>query len=181
MKPICQNCHTPFERVSYVPGCEPEYECLCGWSFPPNNLKWDHDYLAKAKFWAKRKSKDPSTQCGAIIVRPNRSEVSSGYNGFAQGMDDDEKLYDNRPVKYSRVIHAEMNAAIFAREDITDCTLYTWPFAPCDRCAVHMIQFGIRRVVAPVTPLGSKMAEDIARGLKFFQEAHVPVTLYSHE
>jgi dCMP deaminase len=143
-----------------------------------NSKSWDVDFIALAESWAKRKSKDPSTQVGAVIVRPNRSIVSMGYNGFPQGMNDDGGLYAHRPTKSSRVIHAEMNAAIFAREDLTGCTLYTWPFAPCDRCAVHMIQMGIKRVVAPKTPHDANMAAAISLGVQYFDEAGVDVCLY---
>lgn len=110
--------------------------------------KWDHRFLELAKnvsTW----SKDPSTQVGAVIVRPNKTVCSLGYNGFPMSMEDDKEAYKNRDVKLSRVVHAEMNALIFAREPVVGYTLFTYPFLSCDRCAVHMIQAGIYRFVAP--------------------------------
>lgn len=110
--------------------------------------KWDGRYLAMAQLvstW----SKDPSTKAGAVIVRSDGSVLSVGFNGFPKQMRDDEELYNNREVKYSRVVHCEINALIHAGEKINGCTLYTFPFLPCDRCCVQMIQAGISRVVAP--------------------------------
>lgn len=111
--------------------------------------KWDLDYLDLAKYWASKKSKDPSTKTGAIIVSPNNKIVSIGWNGFPQGVvDTKERLYD-RETKYELIVHCEMNALISAERSVYGCTLYTWPFLSCTRCAVHMIQAGIKRVVAP--------------------------------
>jgi deoxycytidylate deaminase len=64
-------------------------------------------------------------------------------------MPDAPDLYANRDEKYSRIIHCEMNAAMFARESLQGYTLYTFPFISCDRCFVHMAQEGITRFVAP--------------------------------
>jgi dCMP deaminase len=111
--------------------------------------KWDKRFLDLAKhvsIW----SKDPSTKCGAVIVGPRRNIISAGFNGFPQGMDDKLELYENREEKYSRVVHCEINALIFAGQRLPEgCTLYTHPFLSCDRCVVQMLQAGIRRFVAP--------------------------------
>lgn len=113
------------------------------------NNKWDLRFLKLAKFISEW-SKDPSTQTGAVIVRPNKSICSVGFNGFPAAMEDDKNNYDNRDEKYSRIIHCEMNAVKFATEDLTGYTLYTYPFMSCDRCFVHMANYGITRFVAPV-------------------------------
>lgn len=113
-----------------------------------SNTKWDFRFLDQAKLvstW----SKDPSTQTGAVIVAPNGSVVSQGFNGFPSKMRDVPELYANREEKYSRIIHCEMNAAMYAKRDLTGCTLYTYPFISCDRCFVHMLQWGVTRFVAP--------------------------------
>ena len=109
--------------------------------------KWDYRFLEQAKFTAGW-SKDPSTKVGACIVAPNRSIVSVGYNGFPQNMPDTPELYANRDEKYSRVVHAEMNAAMWAERSLVGCTLYS-SLTPCDRCFVHMLQLGITRFVSP--------------------------------
>lgn len=138
--------------------------------------KWDLRFLELARqisTW----SKDPSTKCGAVIIRPDRTIASVGYNGFPMGMDDNPKLYDDREIKYSRVVHCEMNAILSAREQLRDYTLYCWPFLTCDRCAVHVIQAGIAQVVAPTCPseLMERWGEAFERTRAMYQEANVQV------
>ena len=117
---------------------------------------WDIYYLNMARY-VSVKSKDPSTQTGAVIVRPDKSLCSVGFNGFPRGMNDDPALYADREKKYSRTVHCEMNALLFSHDDEHQgYTLYTWPFSSCDRCAVHMIQAGIKRFVYPEIPADKK-------------------------
>lgn len=97
-------------------------------------------------------SKDPSTQTGAVIVRPDRSVASVGFNGFPRNMKDDPALYADREQKYSRIVHAEINALIHATGAVSGHTIYVYPLAPCDRCAVQLLQAGITRFVYPTTP-----------------------------
>jgi len=124
-------------------------------------------------------SKDGSTKCGSVIVRPNKSIASLGYNGFPQGIfdnphyirADDPQL---RVEKLKRTIHAEMNALLFLPERQPELIMYVWPMMPCHRCAVHIIQAGIACVVAPKG--GPDRWEDsmkLSRSL--FQEAGVKI------
>ena len=113
-----------------------------------NTTKWDKRFLELAKLvgsW----SKDPSTQVGAVIVDENNRIVSVGYNGFPRGVEDNDRLFD-REEKYDIIVHAEVNALMFANKSLETCTLYTWPFQPCSRCAGLIIQSGIKRVVSVV-------------------------------
>lgn len=137
---------------------------------------WDEWFLGLAEY-VSRRSKDPSTKCGAVIVRPDNTIASLGYNGFPRRISDDMHLLMDRAEKYKRVIHAEMNAVLNAKEPLEGCTLYTYPFLTCERCAVHMIQKGIVRVVAPPPTMEAlerwhhpfKLARDL------YQEAGVVV------
>ncbi len=113
--------------------------------------KWDIFYL-KMAHQVSSMSKDPSTQTGAVIARPNKSVVSVGFNGFPKNMPDKPEWYANREMKYSRIVHCEMNALLFCKEPVQGYTLYTWPFASCDRCCVAMLQAGIIRFVFPELP-----------------------------
>lgn len=110
-----------------------------------STVKWDNRFL-KLSLEVASWSKDPSTKSGAVIVRPDKTIVSVGYNGFPRKMSDADKLYADREKKYSRVVHCEVNALIAAREQVTGCTLYT-NWMCCDRCVVQMIQAGITRFV----------------------------------
>lgn len=109
---------------------------------------WDNRYLDMAALVASW-SKDPSTKAGAVIVAPRRRIVSVGFNGFPRPMPDDADKLADRQEKYQRIIHAEVNALIFAPTMPEGCTLYTHPFPCCDRCFVQMVQAGITRFVAP--------------------------------
>ena len=109
--------------------------------------KWDQRYLEMAKLvgsW----SKDPSTKVGSVIVAPDRRVISVGFNGFSQCMPDVQAHYQSRDEKYSRIIHAEINALLFAERSVAGCTVYTHPFIPCDRCFVQLVQAGIVRFVS---------------------------------
>lgn len=109
--------------------------------------KWDIRFLQLARLVASW-SKDPSTKTGAVIAN-YKQFIAAGYNGFPQGMVDAPERYANREEKYSRIIHCEINALIFAGKVPFGSTLYTWPFMSCDRCVVQMLQAGVRRFVAP--------------------------------
>lgn len=136
--------------------------------------KWDLRFLELAALVASW-SKDPSTQTGAVIVRPDRTVASIGYNGFARGCDDSPELYANRELKYTRVIHCEMNAILSAREPLEGYTLYTHPFLTCDRCAVHVIQAGIKRVCTWACPdhLKERWEPTFVRARQVYGEAGV--------
>lgn len=108
-------------------------------------MKWDNYFLMIANV-AASKSKDPSTKVGAVVVSPDKKRVSTGYNGFPQRIEDTRERLDNREVKYSLTIHAEMNAILSAQTSLQGWSLYT-TLMPCDRCFVHVIQAGIKRVV----------------------------------
>lgn len=110
------------------------------------NPKWDDRFLEMAKMvstW----SKDPSTQCGAVITK-GKEVVSVGYNGFPKGVFDHPSIYADRDRKYKRVIHAEQNAILYAKQDLLDCTCYVYPMPPCSTCAALLIQSGIKRIVS---------------------------------
>lgn len=92
-------------------------------------------------------SKDPSTKVGAVIVDAvDRCIISTGFNGLPRGVADDSQILDNREVKYSWMIHAEVNAILNARRDIRGRTMYVYGLPPCERCAVQIIQAGIKHV-----------------------------------
>jgi len=144
--------------------------------------KWDKRFMALAQqvsTW----SKDPSTQTGALLVSPDKRRIFLGYNGFAAGMSDSPELYADREKKYSRVIHCEMNAMMNAQCDLHGFTLYTWPFLSCDRCAVHMIQAGVVRVVAPTPTLdqATRWAAAFEKTKSYFKEANVDIVEYDRD
>lgn len=107
---------------------------------------WDKLGLDLASRIAKE-SKDPSTQCGAAILRDDNSVASLGFNGFPKGVRDLPERYEHREVKYQMVVHAEVNAILLSREPLRGTTLYC-TLHPCAECAAKIVQVGISRVVA---------------------------------
>ena len=144
--------------------------------------KWDRYFLDMAKHVSSI-SKDQSTKTGAVIVGSIREVISTGFNGFPIGIDDAIERYTSRKTKYQYILHAEENAIVFARRELTYCTLYTYPFQSCSKCARLLIQSGIERVVAPKTPtrLVSRWGKDIELATKMFAEAGVQVDIVDYE
>lgn len=139
--------------------------------------KWDERWI-KACDEVASWSKDPSTQVGCVIVDPDlQRRVGEGFNGFPRFMSDAPELYRCRETKYSRTLHAELNAVLFAKKT-EGCTAYV-SHPPCTNCALVLIQSGINRVVArkPSEDLLSRWKESIEKASGFFAEAEVEYEL----
>lgn len=143
--------------------------------------KWDIRFLNKASFistW----SKDPSTKCGAVIVKGINYSIQDGYNGYPPGVDDDAATLNVREEKYPRVLHAEVNAILRAHRDLYGHTIYVYPLPPCARCAGVIIQAGIKRVVS-VIPSDIKLTErwekENAIAMEMFSKADVEFVTYA--
>lgn len=140
--------------------------------------KWDERFLELAQMvgsW----SKDPSTKVGAVIVRPDRTVASLGYNGFPRGVDD---TYQDRDHKLLRTVHAEMNAILSAREPLKGCVIYVTPLCPCANCAAAIIQAGIHGVVA-TTPAQQRpeWKASFEAAQEMFAQANVTSLVYFTE
>lgn len=107
-------------------------------------MNWDNYFMNIAEAVAQR-SKDPSTQVGCVIVRSGNKPVSFGYNGFIAGCDEQQMSYE-RPLKYMLMVHAEMNALIFAQRSLEGCKAYVTN-APCENCLKHLLQAGVREII----------------------------------
>lgn len=141
--------------------------------------RWDLSFLVDAKV-AARRSKDPSTRVGSVIVRPDKTKASEGYNGLPRGVYDTTERLNNRELKYPMVVHAEANALTTAKEALTGYTLYcTHP--PCATCAGLIIQSGIKRVVAvqPTEYMISRWGESFRLMTVMFSEAGVELVFHS--
>ena len=137
-----------------------------------NLSSWDKRFLDLAELVSSW-SKDPSTKVGAVIVDDKNIIVSVGFNGFPKGIKDDDRLY-NRDSKYQIIIHAENNALMFAKRPLDNCTLYTYPFMPCPRCAGMIIQSGIKRVVSYKNTIDRHRWElDFSISRELFCEANI--------
>ncbi len=113
-------------------------------------LSWDEYFMGVASLSGMR-SKDPNTQVGACIVSGNNRILSMGYNGFPNGVSDDDFPWrrDGEPLdsKYMYTTHSELNAILNYRGgSLEGAKLYVTLF-PCNECAKAIIQAGIRTVV----------------------------------
>lgn len=140
--------------------------------------KWDRRFLRLAREVAGW-SKDPSTKVGAVIVDPQRRVISMGFNGLPQGITDHAGLLENRDEKYERIIHAEVNAILFARQPLNGATIYTYPFQPCSRCASIIVQAGIKEIVSVSAPkeLRERWADSMRRANDTFSAAGADLVL----
>lgn len=136
--------------------------------------KWDSRFVALAAHIASW-SKDPSTKVGAVIVRPDNTVASMGFNGLPRGVRDTQTRLDDRETKLNLTVHAEVNAMAFAAESLIGCTLYVYPLSPCIRCATSIIQHGIIKVVAPRPEPDSRWYDSTMRAKDLLREAGVSV------
>lgn len=145
--------------------------------------KWDRRFLEQAQTIAQW-SKDQSTKVGCVIVGPNREIRSTGYNGFARGVDDTIQERFDRPFKYVWTVHAEQNALFHAARvgvPTEGCTAYVHAGAlvgpPCAECARGLIQSGISRVVCNGSAAPADWREDWRKSMlvsvEMFNEAGV--------
>ena len=131
-------------------------------------MSWHKYYLQIAEIAAK-KSKDPSSQVGCVIVDSNNKIVSTGFNGFVAGCNEDQMTYD-RPMKYNLIIHAEMNALMFANKSVKGCTVYV-THHPCDNCFKHLLQAGIKQVYYKSKSVLERFSQDQLEAIDRLQKA----------
>jgi len=93
-----------------------------------------------------------------------------------QGVDDTDNRLHTREIKYEMIVHGEINAILFAKQDLLGSTLYTWPFMPCSRCAGIVIQSGIKTVVAPLND-SPRWKDSFQLSQTMFAEAGVQLLL----
>ena len=112
-------------------------------------ISWDECFMRMSYVIAER-SKDPSTQVGAVIVNDQNVVVGMGYNGFPRGIENEDLPWDRDgdllDTKYPYVVHAEANAIFNSNSKTKDCRIYVKLF-PCNECAKAIIQNGIKEVI----------------------------------
>lgn len=112
-------------------------------------ISWDQYFMGIALLSAKR-SKDPKTRVGSVIVNRQNRIVSIGYNGFPSGCDDKlfpwEKSENLSLSKHAYVVHAELNAILNSQANMEDTIIYVTHF-PCNECTKAIIQVGIKEIV----------------------------------
>ncbi len=145
-------------------------------------MDWEQ-YFRNIAHQVKLKSKDTYTQIGAVIVGTDNEIVSTGYNSFPRGINDDRTERQERPEKYYWFEHAERNSIYNAARigvSTKDCTMYLTCGIPCADCARGIINAGIRRIVCERSggAVGIKWDEHAERSITMFGEAGVEIEYY---
>lgn len=137
----------------------------------PRSVPDRDDFYMGLAFWIASKSKDPSTQNGAVIVAENNVIIGTGYNGPPASYKDDE-LDWGRPHKYCHILHAEENAIDHCLLPLLlpGSTLYVTgrPCSPANNggCMLRIARAKIKRVVffPMVRDAGSMLNKDVGVG-----------------
>lgn len=87
-------------------------------------------------------SKCKKAKVGCVIVDDLGRIVSTGYNGSPIKS---ECLCEDSEVTFETTLHAELNAILFAKRDLRNCTLFV-TLSPCLRCAAAIVQSQISNV-----------------------------------
>lgn len=123
-----------------------------------SSLRMDFDefYLNLCFQYALR-SKDPIAKVGAVLVNAEKKlPLGFGYNGFPRGVIDREEWWNNKELKNTFVIHAELNAVLNAVRDLEGSTCYCTR-RPCPACTAILIQAGVKEFVYPLGSKGEPM------------------------
>lgn len=143
--------------------------------------KWDLRMIGIAEdvsSW----SKDPNGGVGAIVVSPDRRQVSWGFNGLPRGIEDKPAVLNNRELKNRLTVHAELNALLNGPGDVTGWTMYTTFFPCCSKnCTQSIIQKGLVRVVSPAIAPSSNWHADQQEAHDLLLMAGIVVTTYNRE
>jgi dCMP deaminase len=146
-------------------------------------MKWP-EYFRQIAEVVKTKSKDINTQIGAVIVGKDNEIVSTGYNSFPRGINDEVIERQERPEKYYWMEHAERNAIINAARigvSTKGTTMYLTCGMPCCDCTRAIINAGISKVYMYSNGTGAqgKIWDDHAlRSRVMFEEAGVEIIYY---
>lgn len=115
--------------------------------FPQHVDSWDEYFLWIAEAVA-IKSKDPRCSVGAVIVSDENIVLSTGFNGLARRIHDDERLLADAEEKLKVICHAEANAIYNAARlgvALHGASIFVTKF-PCLACCNAIIQAGISRI-----------------------------------
>ena len=145
--------------------------------------KWDEYFLYLASV-ASIKSKDPRCSVGAVIVSRDNIVLSTGFNGFARGVYDDEETLQNADEKLKVICHAEANAILNAARvgaRVEGTTIYVSKF-PCLSCCNSIIQAGIKRIYTHDGEFwkDDPFDKDHTRKIRVLHEAHIDVVAPYH-
>ncbi len=128
------------------------------------------------------KSRNPSTQNGAVIVDEKENVLVAVGNTLTP-----DGVYETpdrsiKPLRHKFSVHAERNA-IFKAAKMgikTEGLTMVCPWSPCGDCAQAIIQSGIKRLVAHKQALekNGSWTDEVELGFIMLKEARVEVIIY---
>jgi dCMP deaminase len=145
-------------------------------------MNWD-EYFINIAEQVKLKSKDNNTKIGVVLVGKNNEIVSTGYNSFPRGINDDVVERQEKPEKYFWFEHAERNS-IFNAARIGVSTLGTTMYMTCGiscaDCARAIISAGVEKIVlrSGKGAMSPKWQESAERSNQMFKEAGIIVEFF---
>ena len=101
------------------------------------------EYALRLSEVAAQRSEDPRTKVGCVLLRPDHTVASLGYNGPLPGVEID--CWHDRKEKLLRVIHAEQNALRYVKPG--ECNMAAITYSPCNDCLKNLAAYGIKRIV----------------------------------
>jgi len=146
-------------------------------------MDWKEYYLGIAE-QVKLKSKDRSTQIGAVVVGEGNEILSTGYNSFPRGLDDNVEERHQRPEKYHFMVHAEANAIVNAAKigiSINKSKIFLTCGIPCSECSKLIINSGIKEIICKNTNddvIGEIWIESKKKSLEMINECGIKLTFY---
>jgi dCMP deaminase len=133
-----------------------------------NSSSWDDTFMLMAEALALR-SKDPVHTVGCLLVNPDKRIAGAGYNGMPPGLKETPELW-TKENKKNRVVHAEMNALLFAGKLEPGFTAYV-TLHPCVNCALALITKQVGKIIY-------KNHKDYPEAASLLKEAGVVVSKF---
>ena len=145
-------------------------------------MNWN-EYFINIAEQVKLKSKDNNTKIGVVLVGKNNEIVSTGYNSFPRGINDDVAERQEKPEKYFWFEHAERNCIYNAARigvSTLGTTMYMTCGISCADCARAIISAGVEKIVlrSGKGAMSPKWQESAERSNQMFKEAGIIVEFF---
>lgn len=142
-------------------------------------MKWQNFYMKMAKLTSEM-SKDPSTKVGAVIVRPDKTLCSIGFNGLPSRIPDYSKYLGDRNLKLQTILHAEENAILNSKDiSLNDYAIYIYGLPPCLKCSSIIIQSKISKIYFCCEKIPERYLENYEETKKFCKVAEIRLQRYT--
>lgn len=141
------------------------------------STKWNGrllDLAHQAQSWSK--GPEPHKNVGAAVASQDFREVGFGYGGPPAGYNDEAWIHLPKEERVELTVHAEVNAIINARRDLSGWTMAVTRF-PCIECAKAIVQAGITCVVSVRPDVDSSWLGSQIKAYNLFRKMGVRVAV----